>query len=1854
MVPLFYWEGWGSPRAESRALELQSQEQELPSHTAAVKHHTQPSPPTDCGCRCCCCCRRCCCWCYHCCCCSFFQSVSQLASQPVDDCSSLLHLSHRPSLAVCPSDDKSSYSLPEDGTPVTIKTRGHKSNKSQTSLLIEYFEGGKPASPGGSGDRKPSVRVRLTPSKNRKTDHIQITETKMTGSGRKASLTRRADRASPLTPSQVRSDEALSVLSAADAEDARSLISYQSATEESNVSRNPIEVDIDHSGRQRRRRPASPLIPSTTDSKTSYQPGNMSEISAIPTDSFLDGSGPSRYEEKRSKSPSRAREVLGGAAAGLAAAAVADKMRSKSRSESTDYERSVLPKSRDRERSERRHKSRNRKSSGSEHQSESGKSSSRRRSSKEHKQENIVSGADSSVLSSAISHSHRSIDASSMQSGASKTSINNPKLLETVEDAIRRLILPELNAIKREQSKREARRGSVSSAATGSKEETETDSTRQGYSSKSRETLSRRVSRDREARHELLESPAPSVDHDSVDESLHEIEEVPRNHDKLKAAAAGAALGALAENLHRNKSPAIAREQRRRRRAEAKSRLSERYGEDGEDLEPAPPMPLMSELNPSDITRTSILSAETDSHSASEELTPILQVSKGTLSIDSRSTGSRTGSSTPTRDVHTQPGGLGMQHANISHGDLRTLPQRRTGGLEGEYEQEYMRKAPIHDVYEEDEEYEDDQGYGNNYYNTQEVPPPLKYVPYEPERRGLSPIPSVSGYTEGGSELYRDRESRISHRTSDSYSPEKSLRRGGASPSLLSQESWRDDRSVTSSRGGNRNTTYTDDSELDHFTTGTAMRAVGARGDLIASPAVQSHVASLVEGSTLTDSIVTSDPHRNSQQHNKRASAAAMEAAVLLDDDAGQMAASSREQTPEPPRVVDEDTVSEMSEDQDPRRSEHYEEYDLDKYGRKVPISKYRQSPTASEAAITGAAVGAAAAALRAAAKGKGKQQPVEEFVGEGVSRNKSFKDRTREGHLPANTPTHSIDRLDEYEKPAVGHSGLPDASDPLPEIGYFAHDSDALTNPSRMSDRLSATEEANRHQWDDEEPITPTQESMHRKHSLTLDEAAGAAAVATAAALAHTHSQQFSDGMDDDWYRTDEDRKRDTIVTNPYEGTSPLVNVPGIDMAGLSTQYDLQNYNNYGARSPFGPKIDEGYISQGPNRTPDNKDYQSMDYSGQPPMPARAEALFNPQDPQYMNGMPPTLGSPMYDAATGAGIEQIESKDIITLMQHLMVRDAQRSARDTEILVTLVRTAAEMRNSFDDIKKMLADTEDVIITEVKDNTEKTVQRHLGGPRPYPGSASRSIQNGSQGGTDNEKKTRNLWQRALKGLSNKGTNDLTRIEDMLMQLLGEVDVLKSQNAQSGKPQSSVPSLENIQPAIQYEQDRGYEPEGHAGTSTASYASQSGQLSIPRNPSAGYQRKVSSGHRISTVPEGDEEDHFEESNVVIHSRSDADMTSPVHMASPVQEIVRADSEPLGSPFQMPVINQPRMSYETTGRPDRGKKHKSNGSSSWFPKISRWSETTASSVGKAFRKSKEVDANSFRAPSRSTSSIGDYDDYPVEPISPDQLHSGLSDPNLHPQSRRLDPNQIETDMTFTLAGVSRTPLSMDQVHSPHPADEDPLPENPFLKHCESPEDPKYRAHRNSLNLQHPQPRNGQTEHFRTLETTAQNFDQPMSPESANWGSVSSLSRFTAGQGQPRYGASSSLSQEQGQYTWEGSAASPVAGSSSNNNGGPQRPPKEPLESPSISSPPRGVTPTRNRISALGYKPAGSPKPENRNLQNVRAGAPARRPSGPRAMGTRSPVPPSEAGSMVEDRRRKRGTRHNISLQRGFSFD
>ena len=356
---------------------------------------------------------------------------------------------------------------------------------------------------------------------------------------------------------------------------------------------------------------------------------------------------------------------------------------------------------------------------------------------------------------------------------------------------------------------------------------------------------------------------------------------------------------------------------------------------------------------------------------------------------------------------------------------------------------------------------------------------------------------------------------------------------------------------------------------------------------------------------------------------------------------------------------------------------------------------------------------------------------------------------------------------------------------------------------------------------------------------------------------MAAAHSREPSQDHDE-WQRTSTDRKRDTLLTNPYEDASPVANpelhAGLLGARGLDPSYGAP----YHTGSPgLGQKYDEGYMSNGPNaRSPEvEAKGKALDF----PDPSQ---VLGGEDPFYapagkagtrqLSGMSQAMGSPFYDAATGTGIDRIENKDIVALMQHLMVRDAQRSARDTEIVALLMNAALEMRNSFREMKELIQDTGDDVIFSNSENTEK-LQKAINGPRPFPGTASRSIQSSQPPKSidDAASRKKNLWKRALAGLSAKGTNDLSRIEDMLMQLLGEVDVLKTQTA-PGDSIRQEQSYEDLQPEGQYEQDRGYEPEG---VSTASHASQSGHLSNPqlRSPGSrpGNEHKFSD-NRVSTV------------------------------------------------------------------------------------------------------------------------------------------------------------------------------------------------------------------------------------------------------------------------------------------------------------------------------------------------------------------------------------------------------------------
>jgi hypothetical protein len=557
-------------------------------------------------------------------------------------------------------------------------------------------------------------------------------------------------------------------------------------------------------------------------------------------------------------------------------------------------------------------------------------------------------------------------------------------------------------------------------------------------------------------------------------------------------------------------------------------------------------------------------------------------------------------------------------------------------------------------------------------------------------------------------------------------------------------------------------------------------------------------------------------------------------------------------------------------------------------------------------------------------------------------------------------------------------------------------------------------------------------------------------------------------------------------------------------------------------------------------------------------------------------------------------------------------VRDADRDAKSAALLTAVITMAAEMRNEFDGVKKLLVETEDVVIREVQSHTEETVHKAINGPRPMPGSATRSVQGGSQAGTgtgtvdDLPANKRSFLRKALMGLGAKGTNDLGRIEEMLIQLLSEVGDLKAQSAPAaGAVSGHGRSFDNLQPDVQYEQDHGYDADGHAGTSTASHASQSGHFSVnSRGPSTkqGYERKFSD-HRISTVPEANEDEYD-------HDSRGGHYSNPT-LLTPGNQDQRGASVPLTTPPETSAPAKASQSYENTPKTDKNKKHKSSNSSTWGAKISRWSGTTTSSLAKPFRSSlasrkdrQDDEAYLQHRTSRSGSDLAAYDGSRTDQYGEQKLHSGFSQGELPANSQPLD-------------------LALPRA---------------FM----TPEDPKYKAHRNSLNLQHPQPRPGQTELFKAnLESQAQDFDSPMSPRSAEWaGSATSLNRLPA-QNTNRY--SDSSARNEGEY-W--------ASSPGGINSGPPRPPKEPLDSPGM----RRTPPKSNRISKLqkgsplphqsiesGYVTGtgthasytGSPKLENKNLSGA-FNVPTRKPSGPRAMTPKS----AEDEAAREERRRKRG--------------
>ncbi|KAI9883179.1 MAG: hypothetical protein M1823_005054 [Watsoniomyces obsoletus] len=1564
--------------------------------------------------------------------------------------------------------DRTSYSIPEDGSPITISTRRKRGDRegrdshgsrptrpthhhSQTSLLIEYFEAGKVQS-------RPSVRVKVTPSAARKikatNEQIHITET-VAGS-RQPSYTKRI----ALTPSKAGKGEALF----SDSADDRSSGSVTSVGEDAeNESRPallpapPIEVEV--MGHQD---DASSVSNATSPRDSRYIKPNASEISAMPPDSFLDPPPLKQKSAPRRRVRSRSlerREIDNEDDEETSGAHLKAPARRRSRSLSRDRITAKVIEKLEHKAIEagtappKRHtKSRSR--SVSKELLDPPRSSHRRRSGKTHREEDALSGGESARLTtSALSPSRKSGDQYSFRSGTSQSSLNNPRLLATVEDAIKRLILPELSALKHEQktqknrsrfdeSTRESNASGSIASRDGSRRRVskvssapdvkprvslvpDDGSGRVVAPPRSGDSVQRR--KERKSSREMLESPSEKSSGRRLSEETLTEGRVRGKRSKDRASVkdgkdAAGQLTAAALRHHDSKSSIDRHERRSKRRSKSRSRSASIDELGSPIVEEVPPIPFSSEVNGSEVTRESILTARTD-----------LQVSP---------------------EVRTRHGqvveSMGAHHSNDARDDL-VLPSTRADGtgsgagfvaraIEAGLTAAAAEGPTVPRSYERQDQFE-----------------PEHILRH---RRSLSPIQSVASYKEDSSHEQDRRDSFLHTQSADSLS---SLgRQSPVKPSAVSLESV----SVSASTPGAQSRRKHESAYDQRY----SLETEGARRD----------------SEYLSEEVTPRGSTRNQGGERLRLAPSNEEPTV----DLKRMTNYTEDST-------DGSYLHKMAAGQEVLGVGHNPEY--------------RHTPVAVSSAVA-SLHNASVVDVRSTRSGVSKagDGSLGGSVNEGsadAERVYPIQRRSPAKRKPAVTPNgvsplaNSISRNSKEgslnkrsdrslaaseERVVLGASGLPVADDPLPEIGHGLEDeSEVTTNPSIIQGPIGGIVHGDRDHW----PYDPTPEQPNGRfldghatpddRDLHVDDADHPRTATGVGLGADIGGRQLD--VNGDYPYGDE-------VKASYRNAADDGYTDGVNH-DFGVRRD--SYPHDGIQAT--PLKDEGYISAANPRspaavTPEYHRDRADPYGDEPlgdMMMGQDDPFTSTNHARHLSVNSHGMASPLYDSAMGRGLDRIESKDIVALMDHLTVRDAQRNARDTEILVTLVRSAAEMRNSFEDMKKLLVESEMNIIESTDKNTERSVQKVINGPRPQPLGPPRQPRRAmTEDDTleDLPTKRRNVFRRALKGLSMRSSNDLSKIEDMLVQLLGDVEGLKAAQeprASGTHTNNSLHSYENLQASRE-----GYEPEGQAGTGSTNQ-SHSGYFSNPPSRQASAMRSMDAGrahdHRISTVPEADEElaghEEGEEETVETPYEAERQFLSP-----PVEQRVRGASVPLDSPTQeaaMPATTA--RSTENSPKVEKAKKHKST-ASSIFPRISRWSETTASTVARQFRgSSSRKDREYSEAASRSGSEV---DMWQYRHQEEDQLRGSYS---------------LESDVG-----------GRDSRRGSRPA-------SPLVPPPATQEDPKYQAHRDSRNLQHPQPRQGPTDRYQYhLEHQAQNFDSPISPTSEPWASNPNLTRFAGNVG------------------------------------------------------------------------------------------------------------------------------------------
>lgn len=1518
--------------------------------------------------------------------------------------------------------DKTSFSIPEDGRPVTITTGGkslekrhrissaHKKN-SQTSLLIEYFEGEKVNEKGRS---VPSVRVKLNPSKSRRTSarkdgHIEITETSTRT--RKPSGSKRVVTLPAGGVGDYHADEGV---------DDRSISSYTSAAEESALGRRAaIEVEIgpgmsDISG----------TLSSPTHSKLAY--ANPSEVSSMPPDPFaadseLSTTGATLHEPSKShlsaprdmSARDISRERLGAKViARLKDADPAEgKMKHKSQIRSINYGKEGV----------------------------ADLSSPRRR--RKHLDEDHGPSQGSSLLSQ---KSGRSIDETSVLSGASKSSVSNPRLIQHVEDAIKRLILPELRALQQEQAAARTQRDSYTTNDTisrdGSRRRVSKTSSAPDVKGRPSVIIDDVDAYDQEVdkRRSYAERKDRRTERVYSEEKLRNKGARSKSRDYLKKAAlagAGVAAGAALLSHHESRgSPELTKSLRRQHSGQSSRSVSYSESEhslneealrehDRHDRHDSLPLPFQSDVHSSEVTRGSILSADTERPDSVSQVvsTPI----KGTVSISKPDI--QHGLSTY-QSNHSR-GDLGLQEVHELH---RTRDSSNlVAGAAGLAAAGVIGSADFHrrGHYQEpsvdedfDEEYDErpiqpvDQLAAGQYFSS-------PVTPYE-HGKPLSPIQSVASYMteqQTGQDFHSSprRRGDPNHRSTLSMSSLSSIHseefsgpgrvravdsEGEGLATRLSQQDASSPYDYRTPLGGaSRKVSAQEDYEQQKATIlgrsypGPEMNRVGDKGSLRSTPiAVESAVASLHDPSILGPSTDNSLDSPTKQ--------------------AGRL---------------DQSYYDEI--DRSPEQAQHH-----------AYVTEEREPMQGSHFAHDRSHLGSAS----------GSQQSLKQG--------------------PAALMYSLADHSREHVK--MTHSGLPILDDPMPEIVDNDEPlSEVNTNPSIIQGPIGTVPRGAQDPWPFETP------EMSKPRSRDDVPGSHHAATATAGIIGAGMGLGLARGLG-----KKSSASGDQFIAQGENLRTPVSQAPGTP-----------------------PVKDEGYASAARDAPTPGEDIPS-------PERRRRAVLFDAdvsgglegedEDPKtgarrekYLSGNSHGMPSPIYDSSMGHGMNRIQSKDIVYLMNHLAVRDGARNARDTEILMTLVQSASEMRGEFEVIKEKLDLQETNIIRTTDRNTEKHVKTVIGGPRPLaPTPARRSTDDNEQ---EELKKSTNVFKRALRGLSGKNSNDLARIEDMLYHILEEVEDIKEfQIQQAGNGYSNRTA---DQAGEEYPENEQRLPTPQSPSDQMEYASNAAaSTGNSQRRLKSYDNRDPAPKRISTVPEADEEEYeeYDGQRTPTQERpqsqfNQAQQFDPDYQpGSPSREYDDQYDHSLPEehtpPIKRKVFNQEgesevrRVQFSDENTPTKqettpGRRHKSAGS--WGGKLSRWSETTASSVANKLRGSR----NSRHTYIDDSPQEG-YDEWEgQQPGEPLQSHPGNTDQGVRNRTHTSD----KLHSGFSQEDVvqqQRTPINQDRTQSPL------LPsqtgEESIVSRDERNSDiPQHRANRISLDIQHPQPRPGAS-YGTQLETQA----------------------------------------------------------------------------------------------------------------------------------------------------------------------